>query len=185
MEIIRGVGSDAPIVENEKGGKQSKTLYALHLIDPKFLLEFFHTREASEKMIYYRAVEEIAAYMIYSIQESKPIHLKQAIQWLSKNVDDTEIMFTIGEVLQEGAGRYAPNNWRLIPEEEHINHALIHILAHIAGDTQDNHIGHAMCRLMMAYATEKSEGFEYNKFVPKIDEEKCKLEFLDKQYNKE
>ena len=38
---------------------------------------------------------------------------------------------------------------------------------------------------MMAYATEKSEGFEYNMFVPEgIDEEKCKLEFLDKQWEK-
>lgn len=35
------------------------------------------------------------------------------------------------------------------------------------GDTQDDHIDHALCRLMMAYATEKSENFNYNTYIPK------------------
>ena len=53
----------------------------------------------------------------------------------------------------------------MIPQEEHINHALIHIIAHLAGDTQDEHIDHALCRLMMAYATKKSDDFDYGTFV--------------------
>ena len=75
---------------------------------------------------------------------------------------------SIAKVLQYGADRYAPNNWRLIPQEEHINHALIHIVAHLAGDTQDEHIDHALCRLMMAYATDKSAGFAYGAYIDEI-----------------
>ena len=56
-------------------------------------------------------------------------------------------------------------NWRLIPQEEHINHALIHYYAAMVGDTQDEHIQHCMCRLMMAYATEKSKNFDYSRYI--------------------
>ena len=39
--VIDGVGKDAPIVTNERGGKQAQSPMALHLIDPKFLYEYF------------------------------------------------------------------------------------------------------------------------------------------------
>ena len=61
--------------------------------------------------------------------------------------------------------KYEANNWRLIPQEEHINHALIHYYAAMVGDTQDEHIQHCMCRLMMAFATEKSENFDYSRYI--------------------
>ena len=35
------------------------------------------------------------------------------------------------------------------------------------GDTQDNHLDHALCRLMMAYATNKSENFDYKGYKKK------------------
>jgi hypothetical protein len=37
--IIKGVSPDTPIVENERGGAQSKSPYRLDLIDPKAILE--------------------------------------------------------------------------------------------------------------------------------------------------
>jgi len=83
----------------------------------------------------------------------------------SLNSEEIQQVINIAKILQYGADRYAPNNWRLIPEEEHINHALIHIIAHIAGDRQDDHINHALCRLMMAYATKPSEKFAYGAYV--------------------
>jgi hypothetical protein len=58
----------------------------------------------------------------------------------------------LAEVTQYGAERYARDNWRLIEEESHINHALIHIFAYQAGNTQDDHLEHAFCRLMFALA---------------------------------
>ena len=35
------VGPDAPIVENELGGKQSRAIGAFHLIDPVFMYGLF------------------------------------------------------------------------------------------------------------------------------------------------
>jgi|SRR5271166_1803048 len=63
----------------------------------------------------------------------------------------------IAEVAGAGARKYAANNWRLIPYEEHINHALMHLAALLEDDTQDDHLGHALCRLAFAVAVETPE----------------------------
>ncbi len=67
---------------------------------------------------------------------------------------DAKAMFKLAEVLNYGAGKYEKDNWRKIPVEDHINHALAHIFAYMAGDEQDDHLSHAFCRLMMAVALE-------------------------------
>lgn len=41
-------------------------------------------------------------------------------------------------------------NWHKIEDWEHIEHALQHLIADLAGDTQDDHLTHACLRLMMA-----------------------------------
>ena len=176
-KVIDGVGADAEIVTNERGGKQSKSPMAMHLIDPVFLMNwadmeaknFEYEDEATEETVVdvpdrekhscYEAIYWIARFM----DEGD----KSLLQFAFDELEDSELqqVVRIAKVLQYGASRYAPNNWRLIPEEEHINHALIHIIAHIAGDRQDDHINHALCRLMMAYATEKSDGFDYGSYV--------------------
>lgn len=176
MIKIEGVGADAEIITNAAGGKQSKAPMAMHLVDPEFLEEIF--KDLAAKMAYLdegdstcvdsvnidkhsccRAIECIAAYM----GTGADVKLTLAMDNLC--YDELEQVIRIAKVLQYGADRYEPNNWRLIPQEEHINHALIHIIAHLAGDTQDDHINHALCRLMMAKATKKSEGFEYSNYV--------------------
>lgn len=173
---IEGVGQDAEIVTNSRGGKQSKAPMAMHLIDPLYLenwadnlaqeLEFEDEGESTtvdekdvDKHSCYCAIKWIAMHM--------NLNELDYLQWAADCLcgDELQKLMRIAKVLQYGASRYAPNNWRLIPQEEHINHALIHIIAHLAGDTQDEHIDHALCRLMMAYATEKSEGFEYGAYV--------------------
>lgn len=100
---IEGVGKDAPIETNEKGGKQSYIPYAFHLIDPKAIL-------------------------------------------------------ALAKVLAEGERKYGRDNWRKISTESHLNHALTHIYAHLGGDTQDEHLEHAFCRLMMALGVIYQEG---------------------------
>ena len=67
---------------------------------------------------------------------------------------DAKAMFKLAEVLAYGASKYERDNWRKISTEEHINHALQHIFAYMAKDKQDDHLGHAFCRLMMALAVE-------------------------------
>lgn len=155
INTLNGVGKDAEIITNANGGKQSKSPMAIHLIDPDFLFDFLQTAYYSEFIDY------IVLFMKTEVRQN----IINAIKVLNPSV--FKGLITIGEVLQYGAERYEANNWRLIPQEEHINHALIHYIAYKLGDMQDNHLEHCMCRLMMAYATEPSEGFSYTKYITK------------------
>ena len=56
----------------------------------------------------------------------------------------------VAEVLHQGAAKYGPDNWRKIPVMDHVNHAMIHLFATMAGDTQDEHLEHAACRILFA-----------------------------------
>lgn len=156
-KVIDGVGKDAEIITNEAGGKQSKSPLAMHLIDPDFMVIINNI----DDNVLHEVVDVICFYM----RSYEEYYLTSAIKTLSRYIDK-DIFLTIGEVLKEGAERYAPNNWRLIPQEEHINHALIHCYAYSLGDRQDNHLEHCMCRLMMAYCTKCSPNFKYQEYVP-------------------
>ena len=174
-KVIEGVGRDAEITVNAAGGKQSKTSMAMHLVDPDYLIEVFGN--LAEKCEYldegdstcvepddferhncYQAIVYIARYMRSGVE----FELTRAMDALC--LDEILQVMRIAEVLQYGADRYEPNNWRLIPQQDHINHALIHIIAHLKGDTQDDHINHALCRLMMAKLTECSKDFSYTEY---------------------
>lgn len=71
----------------------------------------------------------------------------------------------VGKVLEEGARRYAPNNWRLIDVDSHLNHAISHIFTFLqeratggTGSSEREELSHAACRLLMAlevYLTEE------------------------------
>ena len=150
---IEGVGKDAPIEVNANGGKQSKSPMSMHLVDPEFLIHFFCGGNDTASLI----ITSIAQFM----QTGNSKFLYNAIK---EEQDYLDNIITIAKVLQEGARTYTPNNWRLIPQEEHINHALIHCIARLKGDTQDNHLAHALCRVMMAIATKPSEGFSYTEY---------------------
>lgn len=159
-KLIEGVGKDAEIVVNENGGKQSKTPLSMHLIDPRFLGKVANLHVLKPE---HQAISYISNYMNGYTDN----HLISAIEAIEPDKD--KILLRIGTVLEEGAERYEPNNWRLIPQESHINHALIHLLASAMGDTQDNHLDHALCRLMMAFATSKSKEFDYKEYIKKTD----------------
>ncbi len=185
--MIEGVGKDAEIVTNEKGGKQSKAPMAMHLLDPNFLYNWASNKleqyscfdrdgyctESYKETPYYNCIRNIANFML---SDNKKTLLQEAIDCLE--TDDIKQITRIAKVLQYGANRYEPNNWRLIPQEEHINHALIHIIAHLAGDIQDDHIDHALCRLMMAYATKTSPNFSYTDYISK--DKQAEEEFYDR-----
>lgn len=68
---------------------------------------------------------------------------------------DPKAMFAMTKVLKEGFDKYGSDeNWRRISVQEHLNHALIHIYAYLAGDVSDEHLTHAMCRMMFATAVD-------------------------------
>lgn len=68
---------------------------------------------------------------------------------------DPLAMFQLAGILQKGSEKYGRDNWKKITTEEHLNHALQHIFAHLAGDKQDDHLGHAFCRLMFAIVVDR------------------------------
>ena len=69
-----------------------------------------------------------------------------------------EAMACLARVLHEGAeAHHDPDgsNWRRIPVETHLNHALYHINAWQRGVcSEEDHLAHAMTRLVMAYTVE-------------------------------
>lgn len=100
QNYIFGVEPDAPVVENENGGKQSASPFGFHLVP-------------------------------------------------------ASAIFDAARVLKYGADKYGETfehrNYTKISSVDHLNHALQHIYAHLAGDPQDDHLGHALVRLMFAY----------------------------------
>lgn len=63
------------------------------------------------------------------------------------------VLLDVAKVLSEGKNKYGLYNYRKIPINDHMNHALIHIFAHLAGDRSEGstgHLTHALCRLFFA-----------------------------------
>lgn len=61
-----------------------------------------------------------------------------------------EALLRVGAILTTGAAKYGDDNWRLIPKRDHLDHALMHIVAYLRGDTTEDHLGNAACRLLFA-----------------------------------
>lgn len=62
-------------------------------------------------------------------------------------------LLAVAHTLHDGAEKYGVDNWRKIGRHDHLNHALTHIYALLAGDTSDDHLLHAACRVMFAIET--------------------------------
>lgn len=157
-KLVEGVGKDEPIVENAQGGKQSRSLYATHLIDPDFLDAMSDEEGPLHHIAEFMKHPECATPLFLAIEEATKD------DDISHKVKQAKRLLKIAGVLKEGAEKYEANNWRLIPQEEHLNHAIIHWLAYSMGDISDNHLDHFLTRIMMAYATEPSKGFSYDKY---------------------
>lgn len=142
MIRIDNLGKDTPLEVNDKGGKQSVTSLALHLVDPVVLSKLLPDDEF---------IDRVTDFMVLG----EPDYLIQAMQVLVNN--EIDIVVRLGRTLKEGANKYKPNNWRLIPQEEHLNHALIHYIAYTIGNEEDDHLDHCLTRLMMTYATEPTD----------------------------
>ena len=70
---------------------------------------------------------------------------------------DAPALFELAKVMGEGAKKYAKDNWRKIPPEEHFDHLQMHLWAWMAGDRQDEHLEHALARCFMLHATAKDK----------------------------
>jgi uncharacterized protein YuzE len=70
---------------------------------------------------------------------------------------DPKAMFAMAKVMAEGLKNHTRGGWRKVPLEKHLNNGLSHIYAYLAGDKQDEHLSHALCRIMFAVALEIEE----------------------------
>lgn len=66
-------------------------------------------------------------------------------------------ILAVAAVLHAGATKYGTDNWRGIPIADHLNHAMTHVFAWLAGDRSDDHLSHAACRLLMAMEAPETE----------------------------
>jgi hypothetical protein len=61
-------------------------------------------------------------------------------------------LFKIAETLYEGSLKYETDNWKKIPIDIHLGRCVQHIYAYLANDKTEDHLSHALCRLMFATA---------------------------------
>lgn len=75
---------------------------------------------------------------------------KQAFIGVACHLFPAKALIIIAEILFKGSQKYGIDNWRKISVEEHLNHAMKHILEYLRKDTSENHLGNAACRLLFA-----------------------------------
>jgi len=83
---------------------------------------------------------------------------KQSSSPYRMDLIDPDVLLDLASIVRDGAEKYGEWNWRNLSVEENLNHAMIHVLAWLAGDRQDNHLGHAFCRLMFARSLDIDPG---------------------------
>lgn len=82
----------------------------------------------------------------------------QSQSYYRTDLVDPLAFFKLSEVLKQGHDKYNQygfENWRRIPINDHLNHLLVHVYAYLAGDTEDEHLSHALCRAMFAVGVEQ------------------------------
>jgi hypothetical protein len=87
-----------------------------------------------------------------------------------------EAMFALARVLDYGVQKYCKDgtdttepNMRKIEVKDHINHAIGHLYAFLAGEWNEDHLSHALCRI--AYAVTNQEHNPYRMQFEKPDTE--------------
>ena len=65
-----------------------------------------------------------------------------------------DAILRVAAILKDGSEKYGADNWRSIDRDDHLNHAINHIFLYLNGDSTEDHLGNATCRLLFALETE-------------------------------
>lgn len=61
-------------------------------------------------------------------------------------------------IITAGIATHGKNNWRRLGVDEHLDHAAEHLNRYMAGDDEEDHLGHALCRVLFACEVEVDQG---------------------------
>ena len=145
MIKFKNGGDDAPIIENNSGGKQSVP------IGDFTLLPTYFTRSYVRKLARDLGKEDIGKAYIELLNFLDSLDGSLLLEAINSLTD--EPLTAIASVMEAGLKKYPRNNWKKVPCKDHINHALCHLYMAIHGDEQDEHVEHAICRIALAYDT--------------------------------
>ena len=137
------------------GGKAPETFYKPQEVKPTPPAEV-HTPETEYNRINEQELSiPVPPALVAGVGKDAPTVVNERGGGQSKvlyrfDLLDPRAMFEMTKVLSEGAEKYGADNWRLIDISDHLNHLIIHAYAYMAGDRQDEHLSHALCRAMFA-----------------------------------
>jgi hypothetical protein len=66
-------------------------------------------------------------------------------------------LIAVAEAMAKGAARYGDDNWKGLPKEEMVNHAMRHLALWLAGDRSENHAAHAAANCLMLVDLERAK----------------------------
>ena len=138
-------GDDAPIIENNSGGKQSVPIGDFTLL-PTYFAKHYVKNLARDL-----GKEDIGEAYIELLNFLEYLDIDCLLDAIESLTD--EPLTAIASVMEAGLKKYPRNNWKKVPCKDHINHALCHLYMAIHGDEQDEHVEHAICRIALAYDT--------------------------------
>ena len=172
---------DDELVMNENGALQSRIGQAprlvageaLAVLRERFTLEKDGWRERSVEDHVIDAMDALVRILIANT-ESTDSDLDDALVSATKacavdgqqhgrrkSTIPAEAFLRVAEVYSLGEHKYGLNTWRKISYEDHLDHAMSHLLSWQAGDETDDHLGHGMCRLTFAKATKTKEPTDF------------------------
>lgn len=70
----------------------------------------------------------------------------------------------VAAVMRKGE-RKGRSGWEKVPVNEHINHAIAHLLGYLSGRRDHSHLANSGCRILMALSLDKTESW------PRVDPE--------------
>lgn len=131
----------------------------------------YRVQRPSGVVAVHREIAEAATDWLASVAEwvqPTPLPAGAAVTALANGVKHDEhkprpellpprALLSVSEVLAYGARKYAPDNWRKVPDAHtrYVGAALRHVLAHLTGERLDPesgkpHLAHAVCSLLFA-----------------------------------